>query len=135
MLELCKLWKVGNSRTTPYHPQGNSVVERMNHTLGDSLRSLLLGRCQEDWDILPPQIMRGFRASPHFATGESANFLMFRRELRLPDQILYGVTAQSPTTVQQYSLDFLDQMQVAHDMLRKRQLQVRSKTQRSLRYM
>ena len=102
MVEHCRLWKIAKSKTTPYHPQGNSMVERMNRTLGNSLRSLLLGRQQEDWDLLLPQIMRGFRASPHSATGETANYLMFRRETRLPDQIVNGVTDTENVSTQQY---------------------------------
>jgi len=56
--DLCHLWGVNKSRTTPYHPQGNGVVERNNRVLGDSLRSLLLGRGQEEWDVVLPQVMR-----------------------------------------------------------------------------
>jgi len=40
--DLCRLWGVNKSQTTPYHPQGNGIVERNNRVLGDSLRSLLL---------------------------------------------------------------------------------------------
>ena len=60
MAELCDLWGVQKSRTTPYHPQGNGVVERGNRGLGDSLHALLLARDQEEWDKLLPQIMRAF---------------------------------------------------------------------------
>jgi len=48
MGDLCRIWGVNQSWTTPYHPQGNGVVERNNRMLGDALRSLLLGRGQEE---------------------------------------------------------------------------------------
>ena len=31
--EICKLLGVSNTRTTPYHPQSDGLVERFNHTL------------------------------------------------------------------------------------------------------
>jgi len=65
MSELCKTWGVNQSRTTPYHPQGNGVVERNNQMLGDSLRSLLIGRSQEKWDLVLLQIKRANRSTPH----------------------------------------------------------------------
>jgi len=49
MSHLCKMGGGFNqSQTTPSHPQGNVVAELNNHMLGDSLRSLLLGRSQEE---------------------------------------------------------------------------------------
>ena len=93
MKELCQLWGVERTHTTPYHPQGNGVVERNNRQLGDSLRALLLGRGQEEWDLLLPQIMRALRGTPHSTTGETSNALMLGRETRLPDQLQY----QTPT--------------------------------------
>ena len=92
--ELCDIWGIQKTRTTPYHPQGNGVVERGNKDLGDALRSLLLHRDDTDWDILLPQIMRSIRSSPHSVTGETPNFLMFGRELALPDTLTLGVTTR-----------------------------------------
>jgi len=64
MKDLCRVWGVNQSRTTPYHPQGNGVVERNNRMLRDALRSLLLGKSQEEWDAVLPQIMRAYRSTP-----------------------------------------------------------------------
>ena len=40
------------------------MVERGNRDLGDMLRSMLLGRDEEDWDLLLLQIMPTIRVSP-----------------------------------------------------------------------
>jgi len=69
--DLCRLWGVNQSRTTPYHPQGNRVVECNNQMLGDALRSLLLGRSQEEWNMVLPQVMLAYRSTPHTSTGET----------------------------------------------------------------
>jgi len=75
MSNLSKTWGVNQSRTTPYHLQENVVVERSNHMLGDSLRSLLLGKSQEEWDLVLPQIMRAYCSTLHSSTLETAYLL------------------------------------------------------------
>ena len=125
LAELCHLWRVTKTRTTPYHPQANGMVERNNRLLGDSLRAMLLDRSQEDWDLVLPQIMRAFRGTPHTATGETPNLLMLGRELRLPDQLLYTSPPTEPATRHQYVLDMKERLEVAHSTLQERQIQVR----------
>ena len=126
MAELCTLWGVRKSHTTPYHPQANGVVERGNRDLGDMLRSLLIGKDEEDWDLLLPQIMRTIRASPHKQTGETANFMMLGREVRLPEHLIYGPAASNTTSRERYAAELADRMEEAHDKLRGQQLQLRT---------
>ena len=111
MAELCELWGVQKSRTTPYHPQGNGVVERGNRGLGDSLRALLLTRDQEEWDKLLPQLMRAFRATPHSVTGETANMLIYGREVRLPDQLVCPTPPAEEMRREQYVDELADQLE------------------------
>jgi len=85
------LWGVNQSRTTRYHPQGNGVVGRNNRMLGNALRSLLFGRCQEEWDLVLPHVMRAYRSMPHTSTGDTSKLLMLGREMRVPDHITYHI--------------------------------------------
>lgn len=84
---LCQQWEVIKSCSTLYRAQANGVVDRNNHTLGGTLQVLLLDRDPLEWDRLLPHIMRTMRATPHSATGETTNYLMIGRELRLPDEL------------------------------------------------
>ena len=123
MAELCARWGVRKSHTIPYHPQANGVVERGNRDLGDMLRSMLLGRDEEDWDLLLSQIMCIIRASPHKQTGETANFMMLERETRLPKHLMYGPAADGNSS--SYAAELANRMEAAHDKLRAQQLQIR----------
>ena len=125
MAELCQLWKVTKTRTTPYHPQANGVVERNNRLLGDSLRTLLLDKGQEEWDLLLPQVMRAFRGTPHSTTGETPNLLMLGRELRLPDQLQYLPPPPEASTRHQYVLDVKSRLEEAHSLLQEQQVKIR----------
>ena len=65
MHELCTLWGLDKSRTTPYRPSANGVCERINRTLADCLRTLIRPDDPTDnWDLLLPQLMAILRAAP-----------------------------------------------------------------------
>jgi len=122
--DFCRLWGVNKSRTTPYHPQGNGIVERDNRMLGNSLHSLLLGRGQEEWDVVLPQVMRAHRTTPHTSTGETPNLLMLGRETRVPDHLAYHIPEQD-YSIHENASGLVEKMQVAHKILREKQWQVR----------
>jgi len=119
MNNLCCFSGVNQSRTTPYHPQGNGVVE-LNRMLGDVLRSLLLGRGQEEWNTVLPKLMRAYRSTPHTSTGETPNFSMLGRETRVPDHLTYCVPDHN-NSVHEYVGELVQRMRAAHQMLREKQ--------------
>ena len=116
--ELCNIWGTQHSRTTPYHPQGNGVVERNNRMLGDALRTLLAHRQQDDWDAVLPQIMRAYRGTPHSTTQETPNALMFGRQLLLPDQLRYGRLDEDLLPAEEYAAEVQRRLEEAYEALR-----------------
>ena len=54
--EMCQLLGIHKTRTTPYHPQSDGLVERLNHTLLTML-SIRTHEDQERWDEYLPECM------------------------------------------------------------------------------
>ena len=108
-------------------------MERSNRDLGDMLRSMLIGKDEEDWDLLLPKIMRTIRASPHKQTRETANFMMLRREARLPEHLMYRPAAGETTSRESYAMELACRMKAAHDKLRVQRLQLRMEKRRKSR--
>ena len=52
--------------TSPYHPQANGLVERLNHTTTDRLKALI--EKQEDWVHCLQTVAWMHRSSSHSST-------------------------------------------------------------------
>jgi len=102
---------------TPYHPQGNVVVERNNCMLGNSLRNLLLGRSQDEWDLVLLQIIQAYRSTHHSSKLEIPNFLMLGRETQVLEHLTYHVPAPD-SYVHEYVDKFITRMRTTHEALR-----------------
>lgn len=89
MQQLCHLYNIAKSRTTPYHPAGNGQCGRFNRTLHNLLRTLPTSR-KRDWCSCLPQVLFAYNTTPHQTTGESPFFLIFGQEPRLPVDFLLG---------------------------------------------
>lgn len=118
--QLCCLYGVTKSRTTPYHPAGNGQCERFNRTLHDLLRTLPTSQ-KRDWASCLPQVLFFYNSTPHQSTGESPFLLMFGQEARLPIDFLLGrVGDPVPGRVQDWVVEHQARLTVAFEGARER---------------
>ena len=90
--QACRLLGIEKSRTTPYHPQSDGLIETFNRTLLQ-----MLATCANthpfEWEDHIHKVCMAYNTSIQSSTGYSPFFLMFGRKARLP--ILYD----TPTDV------------------------------------
>ena len=90
--QLCKGLHIDRIQTTPYHPEGNGVVERMHGTLG----AMLTKAAKEgmDWVGQIPFALFALRAAPNRDTLFSPFELVMGRKVRTPLDIMHQGWAQ-----------------------------------------
>ena len=93
--ELCALLDIHKTRTSPYHPQSDGLIERFNRTLL-SMLSLFVEDNQLNWDSLLPYVMLAYRSSVHASTSFTPYNVLFGREVVLPLDIMLRVDNQEP---------------------------------------
>ena len=119
MQELCLLGGSHKTRTTPYHPESDGMVERFNRTLLMML-AMFAGKNRDDCDDLLPAVMMAYRSSVHESTGFSPYRLMFGEECTLPMDI--GLPTEQLDTTDEitspYAIWVRDALEEAYDQLR-----------------
>ena len=68
--EMCQLLGIKKTRTTPYRPQSDGIIERFDRTLESRLAKYVQDH-QQDWDRHVPYVMMAYRSSVHESTGQS----------------------------------------------------------------
>ncbi|VDI04194.1 Hypothetical predicted protein [Mytilus galloprovincialis] len=104
--ELCTRLCIDKTRTTPYRPQSDGLVERLNRSLEEIL-SKYVSSNQKDWDEQLPWAFMAYRSSVHESTKFSPCKMMLGREIELPIDLIYGPHPQHE--------EFIDETQVVNE--------------------
>ena len=88
MKELCKVLGIAKTRTTPYHPQCDGQVERMNRVIIELL-ALNVQNPTDNWDLELGLTLMAYRSAVQTSTGFTPHYLLFGREMRLPLDIIF----------------------------------------------
>jgi transposase InsO family protein len=115
--EVCKLLGVKKSRTTPYHPQSDGLVERFNRTLLDMLATAVRDRPFE-WEMHLRRLCLAYNTSIHPTTGFSPFYLMYGRQARLPVDIMLGTATPPASPIPQYVANLHTSLCTAYEYVR-----------------
>eukprot|EP00118_Oscarella_pearsei_P024332 m.304090 g.304090 ORF g.304090 m.304090 type:complete len:700 (+) comp40844_c0_seq33:2686-4785(+) len=115
MKELCSLLGIEKVRTTPYHPQCDGLVERLNQTLIRML-SKVVDENQRDWDRKLPMALFGYRTARQSTTGQTPFELLYGRQPRLPiGAQIEGADAEEAGTTTEYGNEIQQQLAVMQE--------------------
>jgi transposase InsO family protein len=131
--EVSRILQIHKTRTTPYHPQSDGLVERFNRTLLSMLATTVRGH-PWDWENHLRKLCMAYNTSVHPSTGFTPFQLMFGRQARLPMDVVYGSPAHEPRSASQYAAQLKETLEQSYQTIRehsqseaKRQKEVYSK--------
>ena len=114
--ELCQMANIKKSRTTPYHPMGNGIVERFNSTLLNMLGTLDPKK-KADWKSHVGSLVHAYNCTKHGTTGFSPYYLMFGRHPRIAVDLALGRHESSgPVTSRDYINSLKEGLKKAYDL-------------------
>ncbi|CAC5408224.1 unnamed protein product [Mytilus coruscus] len=119
--ELCTMLEINKTRTTPFHPRSDGMIERMNRSINDMLLKYIKSH-QKDWDLCLDFIMMAYNSTPHESTGISPYKLVFSQEMSLPIDIITEQIDEMlpvPKYASTYIQELEERLKGAHDLARK----------------
>ena len=116
--EVCKILNIHKSRTTPYHPQSDGMVERFNRTL----LGMLATTTKEHpfgWEDQIRKVCMAYNTSVHATTGYTPFYLMFGREARLPADLMFGTPSPADESPDVYARNLKKSLESAYERVRR----------------
>ncbi len=106
--------------TSSHHPQTNSVAEKLNRFIANSL-SILTSDDQRDWDNFLGCISLAYRVSVVEGVKHTPFSLVYGRTCTLPTDILYGNKQSISVDQDQYKLELTNRLRKSFEIARQTQ--------------
>lgn len=117
--EMCRLLGIAKTRTTPYRPQSDGMIERFNRTLVNAIALMIQPfQQQRDWDQYIPYFGFAYRSSIQETTMETPNMLMLGREVRCPLDLTMEGPEDENECETDYAAELREKLRAAHDRVR-----------------
>ena len=113
---LCNQFGIIRNRTTSYHPQSNSMVERFHRQLKTAI---IAHESPNPWTITLPAVLLGVRSAVKERLGRSAAEMIYGTTLRLPGKFTKQYTVDANTDLENYSDKLQEIATCTHVFLRR----------------
>ena len=120
MKSLCTLLGCVKTRTAPYHPESDGMVERFNRTCLMML-SMFVNDRRDNWHELLPVVMHAYQTSVHESTGYSPFRLMMGEQCSLPQDVTTEelcASREHDVAPHPFAIWVRDALEVAYDQVR-----------------
>ena len=132
MKSLCALLGCTKTRTAPYHPESDGMIERFNRTCLMML-SMFVNDRRDNWHELLPFIMHAYWTSVHESTGYSPFRLMMGEECSLPQDVSTAelrTQRENDVAPHPFATWVRDALEVAYDHVRSSLKKIASRRKR-----
>ena len=104
--------------STPFHSQGNALIERFWLTFRSMLTHIANSDKPRDWDVLIPSLLFAYRNMPNADTGISPYQLVFGHECRNGLDVLYDVWTGNKLDLPDVNLSDMEFLEAVKSNLR-----------------
>ena len=113
--ELCRLWGIQKTRTTPYAPWSDGMVERVNRTIQSMIKHHVQKTEKLDWDQWLWAVAQTYNTTVHASTNCTPAKLFLSRgtDLRLPLDLVYGTRPARFQIWEGCPMGYVEQMKVS----------------------
>ncbi len=106
---MCEILSIQKTRTTPYNPKLDGMIECFNRTLINMVATMINPiKKQKDWDRQLSFATFAYRSSPHESTGETPMMMMLGREVTLPVDLQFGTEVN--TQIKEHETDYAEEL-------------------------